>query len=382
MKATLLLGSGVSYHSGIPKIEEITNEILYAKNIGKYNLNYLYEGRYGFKVNPHYNYYTVQCQELIKMVKAEIAYFTKHISYNHSVNYEDIYYVLWQIYNSYYKDYENPALFRAMQYLFEQSGLTLDDFKESLKETLSYIESIVWQRIDIKIETCKQYDIISDLSSILEINAICTLNHDLVLDKWLENNKIDFDDGFSLLDSKFPEWQGFDPNYSKLKICKLHGSVNWYEVRVIKPITSDKILKIPNHVYCDSLSEIDENILASNKELPELLIGTFNKMWGYLSGIFEHQYDEFKKSLAVSELLLVSGYGFGDKGINTRLTFWLANSKSKKLIIIHPSKSELIENARGSFHLHILGERFQNPKVEIIEMKFEDVSVDDITKCI
>ena len=44
-----------------------------------------------------------------------------------------------------------------------------------------------------------------------------------------------------------------------------------------------------------------------------------------------------------SEILIVSGYSFGDKGINTRLVDYINDPICKKFILIHPDKSVLIK---------------------------------------
>jgi hypothetical protein len=45
--------------------------------------------------------------------------------------------------------------------------------------------------------------------------------------------------------------------------------------------------------------------------------------------------------------MLVVGYGFGDKGINIRLSEWLFSRKDRRMCIVHPHPLKLIEGARG-----------------------------------
>lgn len=101
-------------------------------------------------------------------------------------------------------------------------------------------------------------------------------------------------------------------------------------------------------------------------------------MLGYLSDIFETLYDAFKIKLKESNILIISGYGFADKGINTQLSYWLNHESSYKMIIIHPYKDELIKKSRGNFRLNLMNERSKHPKVELIEKKFEEVTIEEI----
>lgn len=156
-----------------------------------------------------------------------------------------------------------------------------------------------------------------------------SLNHDLVIEKYFKNNNINYDDGFIVRNRVLPEWVGFTDNNSKVKLCKLHGSVDWFSVLLNNSHRRSNIMKVPKGIYPERIYEIDKSIdIAIGR--PELLIGTFNKMWGYLHGIFEEQFYTFRKSLENSDMLLISGYGFGDKGINTKLHNWLKSEQSKK----------------------------------------------------
>ena len=80
--------------------------------------------------------------------------------------------------------------------------------------------------------------------------------------------------------------------------------------------------------------------------------------------------------------MIVSGYGFADKGINTQLSYWLNHETSHKMVIIHPYKDELIQKSRGNFRLNLMNEHSKHPKVELIQKKFEDASFEDILEAV
>ncbi|MCH7962369.1 MAG: SIR2 family protein [Bacteroidetes bacterium] len=381
MKTTLLIGSGVSFYSDIPDISYITNNILTSDKIGRgTDTNYYLEGYLGYSIQSYLNGYVSKCQKLINHVKLSIDQFYTHIQLEHQTNYEDIYYVLRQIEDSYQLEYENPSTLKLIEYLLVEMNLNRDHLKELITESTRFIECIVWQSIDKPFSKFDQFNMIIDLRQSLQLETILSLNHDLVLEKWLTENSIAFDDGFHLDGKKLPEWKGFTNESKNIKLCKVHGSIDWFEFRITKLKTYDNLVKVPGNTYVERIHEIDNSFTAPNSSRPSLLIGTFNKMWGYLSGIHEIMYEELKKSIINSDIIIISGYGFGDKGINTRLTNWLARENSKKMIIINPNKDSLISNSRGSYKINIMTNQTKHPKVELIEKKFEEVTFEEIKR--
>lgn len=380
MKTTIILGSGVSFYSGIPNVNCITSLMLdINKNSTYFNGNQ--KKRYIELISRSLNEVNVKsCQLILKIIKDDIDRFYKMLKSNHITNYEDIYFVVCQITDSFYEEYENPATIRLIRYLVKKVDMKISDFKEIMNNLKRYIEFIVWNSIDKEINKFNQFEILNEINNTFNLHSILSLNHDLILEKYLNANKIEYDDGFGIVNcKKIEEWIGFKNSNSKLKLCKLHGSVNWFEYRFSKSEDFYNIVKAPYGISPLNLESIDNSLLYYKEgyTTPTILIGTFNKMWGYLSGMPEIMYNEMKKYLSDSEYLIISGYGFGDKGINTRLYNWLNFNTSKKMIIIHPNENYLIENSRGIFK--IMFYYYNNSKLKIIEKKFEDINIKDIT---
>lgn len=74
--------------------------------------------------------------------------------------------------------------------------------------------------------------------------------------------------------------------------------------------------------------------------------------------------------------MVVCGYSFGDKGINTEIIDWIYDKRGRRLVIIHPDPNGLVANARGAI-------RKNWPKwkksglISIISKRFEDVCIDE-----
>lgn len=379
---SFLFGSGVSYYSSIPSINEITDLVISGNNITRETDNHYYINKPVNYLNDEHNKEYIQNNViLIQQIISTIDTFYSHMDHNHSTNYEDIYFVIRQICDSYQFEYENPAIIDLIIKLKHKLNLTDEDLREISIECVKYIECIIWRLIKKNDFVYNQFDILKRINHNDNIISIFSLNHDLVLEKFFKNTNITLDDGFMVKNRILPEWNGFNHRESTLKFLQLHGSINWFSAQLRNTTKRYTIMKVPNNIYPERLYEVHKDIDIGIGR-PELLIGTFNKMWGYLGGIFEEQYFTFVNYLKTTDILIISGYGFGDKGINTKLSDWLRNSNSKKMIIIHPCRSQLVNDARGIFPLEFMSMKGIHPKISFIEKKFEEVNFDDISNCI
>jgi len=74
-----------------------------------------------------------------------------------------------------------------------------------------------------------------------------------------------------------------------------------------------------------------------------ILTGT-NKILAYNRGVFSEMFYQFHSTLRSNNLMIMSGYGMGDEGINMRIGYWLENPKNS-LIILHKDPNSLIEKS-------------------------------------
>ena len=66
------------------------------------------------------------------------------------------------------------------------------------------------------------------------------------------------------------------------------------------------------------------------ESMPLLLIGTFNKVAEYSRGIFLDLHHRFRSTLREADRLVVCGYSFGDKGINTAVIEWYYAKRGRR----------------------------------------------------
>jgi hypothetical protein len=126
-----------------------------------------------------------------------------------------------------------------------------------------------------------------------------TLNHDTVLEQALACNSVAFCDGFGEPVNGVRFWQ---PNRlqaaHRVRLSKLHGSVDWFRYR------SNKNVGIA----------LERDAFQTDPR-PELLVGTFNKIVEYTTGVFADLHCHFHQCLRQTRLMVCCGYGFGDKGV-------------------------------------------------------------------
>lgn len=157
---------------------------------------------------------------------------------------------------------------------------------------------------------------------------------------------------------------------------KLHGSVNWqiFHLRKSKEyesLPSSEIGICENFHLNNSIYYFSEDV--ENPSL--LLIGTFNKPAKYNWGLMLDIHYRFRQVLAKTQTLIVCGYSFGDKAINTQLIFWYHAERNRSIVVIDPCpKDKIIESARFAA-AELL---FSNGAARFIEKPMQNVRFDEL----
>lgn len=114
-KLVFLLGSGISYKAGMPSMEEITKRVLSGEGIYYDGENF--SCRVPAFVEPAKNKLEKEQRDAVQriakflsMLKVEIDYYYDKHKFKQDINYEDLYYMTRQIYDSQAGEYDNPAI--------------------------------------------------------------------------------------------------------------------------------------------------------------------------------------------------------------------------------------------------------------------------------
>jgi len=382
-----LLGSGISINAVMPSTAEITEVVLTAEGVKRETSLPRYRIRQEHNELMDYKYIP-EIVELIKIIWTiiKIYYYNNNYYSQRFVNYEDIYYIINEIKLELNGEIESPIIEsfvidirnQILPKLIRSNSEIEHDiaFKELIYETIEYIKSIV--RSMLSKDFNKDLSYLNFLNSFnnddrfKEIN-IFTLNHDLLIEEYFKNCNINFESGFEKVDEKGKRiWNPFlfeKRSGKKIKLYKLHGSINWYRYE-------KGGLGWFNEKIC--FTEIPDRDAFSLPSDNLLLVGSYNKLSEYTSGIFAFILGQFNYRLLKCNKLIIIGYGFHDSGINKQISNWVYTNKKNRVVLIDPN-IEKIKNDKTLFAFHF-EEWVKKGILKLIHNNIEYVSYDDILK--
>ena len=271
--------------------------------------------------------------------------------YRKYTSYEDLYFLCEAITLFDWGQHNNAMVPAFMESLIEDfSSMLVEKSKRKKLNEIGKFAHAAKKYIDNKIienlvtpEKIKGLEIIIQLANNPNVTSlnILTLNHDLLVEDLLKRNGIPFADGFGNADGDV-RW--FEPDNFlsdlKVKIIKLHGSIDWYSFLFDG---YDRVAKISGTDYNEKINSRG-NILQYIYKFPHVLSG-LNKINYYSSGIYTDIHYHFQRVLYQNRLMIMSGYGWGDDPINNRLMTWLDKKKENKLILLHKDPGELMKRS-------------------------------------
>lgn len=308
-------------------------------------------------------------------------------------NYEDLFYVVQQISDELYGEMDNPAILTFIGDIKTEISPLIEEAKEAglgridsletlIDETGKYIADIVWRRLCRKPARQSQLELIAHACKLGIVTCISTLCHDTHVESYLKENYIPISDGFAEPEADVLYWNGGLCSNGKTPFLKLHGSVDWFAF--CPDDSSDGYgvrIGIPQNGYFYHTTTQDGELQFPIDGRPLLLIGTFNKIAQYSSGIFLDLYYHFRTTLREADQLVICGYGFGDKGINSELIDWYYDQRGRRVVVIHPDPDNLVAAARPAIR-RIWDVWTENNSISTIEKRFEDVGIDEFSEAI
>ena len=282
--------------------------------------------------------------EFLRRIKVEIDQYYSDRS-NRLTNYEDLYYITSQNTSSETFNFDNPIVTSFIEKISKDikpllESLNFNKIEQLTKVVRRCIRNNIWVNLrDSQFDKTKLKLIVDSITDKeFDKFILFTLNHDLILEDLLKQNDIIYENGFSNTegDDGYFNINRFSTTQKRICYAKLHGSINWQRY------SHNKIEMFPPKKYN-----------SDYEDYPVFLIGTFNKMFDYTNNdIYFQLYHFFYKKLKIINTLIISGYSFGDKGINTRLHRWMELVTENQMIIIDPNCDRLKNSARGIISLN------------------------------
>jgi hypothetical protein len=171
---------------------------------------------------------------------------------------------------------------------------------------------------------------------------IVTLNHDTLIEQVLTSARVPFADGFGSTDGEV-RWRDdltFNEPDCGVRLIKPHGSINWRTFLVGSSVKLGLVEDLEKSTWTDKTGKE----LKRYVQQPTFLTGA-GKLVSYNSGIFAEMTFQFHDALRSNDVLVMSGYGWGDVGINLRLESWLDHKPQRKLLLLHTSPEDLCNRA-------------------------------------
>jgi hypothetical protein len=362
MNLTLFLGSGVSVPSGLPTVEKLTRSL--------YQRAYHEDGYVHFSPGK-YRDQGQKSEDVIWRIRQLLRLLSRHDKrdikragyipantkssgaiFRGLTSYEDLFYLCEQM--GFWSDgrVDNSLVTPMMELIEKKAGellikgnvmTRLSDLGLLAEKACHFIESVVAGELN-HTKHIVGFDLILELATAPDVEQlnIVTLNHDALIEKFLFEKSVDFVDGFGERhgDVRWYKDHVYDMDHTKVRIFKLHGSVNWHSVVVAGRIKQVIFLG-------DDIEHIKD---GSGKELrflyrmPSFLTG-INKAVAYQRGIYAEMHFRFHQILRQCEVIVMSGYGWGDTAINFRLDTWFDQCPRNTLIHLHEKPSELMNKS-------------------------------------
>lgn len=206
----------------------------------------------------------------------------------------------------------------------------------------SLIETIVSGTLQRKYRA--GFDLIRQLATDRRVDQlnIVTLNHDTLVEQFLSANKLPFIDGFGGRDGdvRWYEDDVYDAPGARIRLFKLHGSIDWYSFLYGgRSRTAIFLGRDPTRAKDQGLKP-----LMVEFGRPSFLSGV-NKAVAYQRGLFADIHFHFGELLRRCDRILMSGYGWGDTIVNFQLDTWFDRVRSNRLLLLHRHSNELRNNS-------------------------------------
>lgn len=355
-----LLGSGVSLPTA-PGTRELTDEILLGANRYYLHTDEEWYLRPASAAALEHTQREVRVFQLIGNLAARVeSYYGSRVNArgcpDRWCNYEDIGYHADGIASTLNRNRDDAGLMPLALEICGDLNCSPEDLLKTAEDTVALVRDVAFRKlVDVK-PPSNHLRLVTDAAvdpDVLPV-PIYTLNHDCMLEDAFTS------EGVSLFDFRRVDGTGrilldLDatvPEQARAVLYKPHGSVRW---RRFRPIRNEDSVDpwfsewTGWHQDEDGRRHEDGNTWRSIGS-PLILVGRFNKELDYLDDPYWPIFCALTQSLNSLRRLVISGYGFGDRAINTLLINWIYAKPQgeRRMIVLHKDESAILGSARGS----------------------------------
>lgn len=270
-------------------------------------------------------------------------------------NYEDIGYLADALAATLNRNRDDPGLMPLAEDIRRQLRFSIESLLQASEDTVAFVRAVVFMGLIDAHPPDNHLRLVLDAAVDTDVGQlpIYTLNHDCLLEDTFDAAGIKFfdfrrpDSDRVLLDLDAPI-----PDEARAVLYKPHGSVRWRRFRPLK--TDDDVdpwfTEWVGWHRDEAGNRHDDGENWRSIGLPLILVGRFNKELDYTGVPYWQTFLALARSFDTRRQLVISGYGFGDKAINTLLINWLYAKPvgERRVIVMHNDKAQLLDGARGS----------------------------------
>lgn len=350
MRLSVLLGAGASVGARMPTADAITKRLFDASLTSQQGSTYQFH--YSPPDPMRYALFMKPVEERVGFLKELKELADRYYEGERESNYEDIAYLAQQIVDTLAPEYENPGLAPLVSELAEWYG---GEYKlhQLARDSVDYLHQLVRWMLTDKGEPLDYleplYDAFCD-ENVTQLD-IFTLNHDLILDRALNERHVAFSDGFAEQWGTLLLWSD-EYGVPSRRLFKLHGAIDWFRYDLDLGDWDGQVSARPTpgsdpwHPKGPGGRDLGARGYPCDASA-QFLAGTFNKILAYPTGIYADQHAHFHDSLRDTDAVLVVGYGFRDKAINARLIGWMNTPRaSRRMVVVDPAADRMPETAR------------------------------------
>lgn len=338
-----LLGSGISIPAGFPSTMDITDNVMSGNRVIRHTDSRYYLTDSPTELDKHFTKEKLpDILSLLKIIQQVMGNYEKR----KQLDYELLFYFVLQLHDFESGNSINMAIYpfyKRIKMKFIQQNRKNIRFIDLFAETENYIRHMAWRKLsEVTIGQTAYLSLFKDalLDKNMHVVNIATLNHDLLLENYLFQQQVLFNDGFGKTKRGVRYWE--NSFAERNNFLKLHGSINWFTLQPDHGSWFDQKIGIVLNGDIDHPKSPSGNMMRSQPPEPLILTGTFNKITEYTGSIYNDVYFAYKNLLKNTRYLIVSGYSFGDKGINSAIIEWLFTNKKNKILVIHRDPKRLL----------------------------------------
>lgn len=376
MRKGYLLGSGVSCACGYPSTNQLTDAALEGSEF-HFGPNEVFTNnrKLGVRIGGSaiLQFVTSLLRELEFSFPDYCSKFRRR-----TATYEDLFSVIAQVRDFIWGKFDNPAIRPMADRLLKCADHIVSSSNDPdagewsgqdvILHACNYIRDVVW----IKLSDCKpDRSKIEGLTSFLLDRSphpidIYTSNHDLLLYDELMRRGVRVETGFVDGGGGLHYWrqEAIWKSDASVRLAHLHGALTWRifrSNRSVRPVWPD-FSTLPDPPRFE-------------EERPLILCGTVSKLLEYSLGVFSELNAALYAMLDSVDKLVISGFGFGDQGINNRVIEWFHGDAGRSILIIHHDESKLREGAGRAIN-RLIDDFSDSGRISIMHSRIEEADWD------